>query len=319
MPDTSAIVDRPGYRPYRATVTAVRRLSPTFVRVSFTGPEFEHFADHARDQRVKVVFPKDDRCYADLGVDDEDAILRGEWYARWRALPDDRRSPFRTYTVRAVDTVSRRVDIDFVTHTEDGYPAGPGSAWLHTAMPGDAVVIVGPDVRSEHSDTGMDWKPGHATELLLLGDETAMPAITGILERLPAPCRATALIEVPDRGDVIPVDSVADVDVRWLPREGAPVGSLLVPALHEWRRADRSVVDAAHADTVQELDDIDVDTQILWDSPEPESTGEFYAWLAGESAVIKQLRRLLVTDWGVDRRRVAFMGYWRQGVAERTG
>ncbi|EME23703.1 siderophore-interacting protein [Rhodococcus triatomae] len=319
MPETSAAPDRPGYRPYRATVTAVRRLSPTFVRVSFTGPHFEHFADHARDQRVKVVFPQDDRCYADLGVDDEDAVLRGDWYARWRALPEERRSPFRTYTVRAVDTASRRVDIDFVGHTEHGHPVGPGSAWLHTAAPGDAVVIVGPDARSEQSHTGMDWKPGTATELLLVGDETAAPAIAGILEGLPAHCRATALIEVPDRGDAVPITSAATVDVRWLPREGAAIGSLLVPALHEWRRAGRSAVDAAHVDAAQPLDEIDVDSQILWDSPEPEPTGEFYAWLAGEAAVIKQLRRLLVTDWGVDRKRVAFMGYWRQGVAERTG
>ncbi|MFD4294932.1 siderophore-interacting protein [Rhodococcus sp. NPDC058532] len=318
MPDPTPDPVRPGYRPYRATVTEVRRLSPHFVRVGFTGPDFVHFADHARDQRVKVVFPTADRCYADLGVDDEEALLRGDWYARWRDLPDEHRSPFRTYTVRAVDPARRRVDIDFVAHTEAGRPVGPGSTWLHRASPGDDLIIVGPDARSADSAGGMDWKPGTATELLLAGDETAAPAIAGILERLPAGCRATALVEVPEPADMLPIASAADVDLRYLPRGGAAVGSLLVPALHDWHGTHRKLVDAARAAGSQHLDDIDVDDQILWDSPEPEPTGDFYAWLAGEAAVIKQLRRLLVTDWGVDRRRVAFMGYWRKGLAERT-
>ncbi|MDF2554269.1 MAG: siderophore-interacting protein, partial [Microbacterium sp.] len=66
----------------------------------------------------------------------------------------------------------------------------------------------------------------------------------------------------------------------------------------------------------QVLGDIDVDREMLWDSPE-EGEGEFYAWMAGESATVKTLRRLLVTGHGVDRKRVAFMGYWRLGQSER--
>jgi NADPH-dependent ferric siderophore reductase len=62
--------------------------------------------------------------------------------------------------------------------------------------------------------------------------------------------------------------------------------------------------------------DIDVDRELLWDSPE-DGDGEFYAWIAGEAATVKTLRRLLVTQHGVDRKRVAFMGYWRLGQAER--
>jgi NADPH-dependent ferric siderophore reductase len=47
------------------------------------------------------------------------------------------------------------------------------------------------------------------------------------------------------------------------------------------------------------------------------STGsDFYAWLAGESSVIKTLRRFLVSETGIDRKRVAFMGYWRLGKSE---
>ena len=61
---------------------------------------------------------------------------------------------------------------------------------------------------------------------------------------------------------------------------------------------------------------MDVDVDLLWDSPEA-ADGEFYAWTAGEAAMVKTIRRMLVTDHGVDRKRVAFMGYWRAGQSER--
>jgi NADPH-dependent ferric siderophore reductase len=60
---------------------------------------------------------------------------------------------------------------------------------------------------------------------------------------------------------------------------------------------------------------VDVDSEILWESPQ-EAHGGFYAWIAGESAAVKTLRRLLVRDHGIDRSRVAFMGYWRLGRSE---
>ena len=43
-----------------------------------------------------------------------------------------------------------------------------------------------------------------------------------------------------------------------------------------------------------------------------------YAWIAGESRTVTGLRRALVKDHGIDRRQVAFMGYWRHGVAMKS-
>jgi NADPH-dependent ferric siderophore reductase len=80
-----------------------------------------------------------------------------------------------------------------------------------------------------------------------------------------------------------------------------------------------------------EPDDVDVDRDILWETParmdtaaisatknpdKPAGAMPFYAWIAGEAAVIKDMRRYLVRDVGIDRKQVAFMGYWRQGKAE---
>jgi NADPH-dependent ferric siderophore reductase len=83
-----------------------------------------------------------------------------------------------------------------------------------------------------------------------------------------------------------------------------------------------SAITAAGIDLGGELSDVDVDSEILWEVP-VDAAGHplvqdtvLYAWLAGEAGVIKTLRRYLVSEKGVDRTSVAFMGYWRHGRAE---
>lgn len=302
--------ERAAYRPFRARVARIETLSPSFRRITFQHDELLHLAPHGRDQRIKIVFPLDGVGMSDLGLDDPRSILEGSWYSRWRQLPDGRRNPFRTYTVRKVRPASGELDVDFVAHGD----GGPAARWLASAAVGDEVVIVGPDVRSVHSMIGMDWHPGSATEVLLVGDETATPAICGILESLPAGMRAHALIEVPRAGDALVIDTVADVDVIWLDRSAGG----LPTAVSRWADAHRSAWAPALAAAPQMVEDIDVDRELLWDAP-ADTAGDFYAWLAGESATIKALRRFLVSELGIDRRRVAFMGYWRLGKAEAQG
>lgn len=300
--------ERAAYRPFRAVVARIETLSPSFRRVTFRHDELVHLAPHGRDQRIKIVFPLAGLGMSDLGLDDPRSLVEGGWHSRWRQLPDDRRNPFRTYTVRRARPASGELDVDFVAHGD----GGPAARWLASAAVGDEVVIVGPDVRSIHSTIGMDWHPGSATEVLLVGDETAAPAICGILESLPAGMRARAIIEVPGADDALVIDTVAEVDVTWLDRSE---GGGLSAAVSRWADAHRRAWTPALAATPQVVEDIDIDRELLWDSP-TDATGDFYAWLAGESATIKALRRFLVSELGIDRRRVAFMGYWRLGKAE---
>ena len=319
QPTAAPTADYPAYRPYRVRVGEITPLSPSFVRVSFVGDALEHFGVDGLDQRIKLVFPLPGIGLSDIGADEGD----GDWYQRWRELPPEQQNPFRTYTVRAIDPVARRLDVDFVRHeteADDSHATqGPAARWLATAAPGDELLISGPDSRSANSHIGIDWRPGRASELLLLGDETAAPAICAILAALPPESRGTALIEVPEAADQLPAPAPAGLSVHWLPRGAAPCGARLVPAVRDWLAEHPEVVAAAGAPLPQPLEDIDVDTEILWDSPDPEASapGGLYAWLAGESGVIKGLRRTLVTEHGVDRGRVAFMGYWRLGKAER--
>ena len=150
---------------------------------------------------------------------------------------------------------------------------------------------------------------------MLLGDEAAAPAIGRILEDLHAVGSAAdvrAYIEVPTAADQLPIASTAEV--TWLPRHDAQLGKPLVDALG-WHVQE----DTAEQSVAEEL---------LWETPMFSASGEtlaatesprtgMYYWIAGESSVIKRLRRFLVNEVGVDRSQVAFMGYWRHGVAMR--
>lgn len=322
---------RPAYRSFRASVARVERLTPSFVRVTFTGAELADFGTAGLDQRVKLVLPLADRGFADFPEGED-------WYRGWRELPAERRNPFRTYTVRAVRPAVREVDVDFALHGD----LGPASRWAGAAAVGDEVVLIGPDERSPDRTVGIDFRPGSVESVLLAGDETAAPAICAILEQLPADAAGIALIEIPTPDDVLPVRAPSGVEVRFLARSGpdAPHGERLVAAVRDWvarncvSNVDGSCTATADGACVANLavrltdpaeaaralaaaEAADLDDAPLWDVPEGRSLdGACYAWLAGEASVITGLRRFLVRDAGLDRRQVAFMGYWRRGRAE---
>lgn len=273
-----AAADRavPAYRMFDVTVREARVLTPHLRRVTFTGADLDLFGDTCLDQRVKVVLPLP-------GTGEPFAHLpRGtDWYAEWRRLPEPRRNPFRTYTARAVRPAAAEVDLDFVAHGD----GGPASRWASRARPGDPAVLVGPDARGDSARVGVEWRPGAAREVLLAGDETAVPAICSIVESLPAGMTGQAFLEVPTAADRLAVRAPAGLEVHWLPRAQGAHGLLLREAVRE----------------------------LTWIRP---ADGTAYAWLAGEASAVRALRRHLVRERGWDRRQVTFMGYWRAGHPE---
>ncbi|MCW2534155.1 MAG: Siderophore-interacting protein [Blastococcus sp.] len=300
----------PAYRTFAVRVSRLRRLSPSFLRVTFTGPDLGDCAPNGWDQRIKVLLP-----LAGRGV--SDCPTGADWYAEWRALPAERRNPIRTYTVRAARPEAREIDVDFVLHGA----TGPASAWAEQAAVEDEVALVGPNARFPGPTGGFEWRPpADASCLLVAGDETAVPAICAIVESLPAGQPARVLLEVPTTADVLPVAAPAGVEVTWLPRRTAETaappahGALLTAAVV---RAVQELPGRARPSPQAALDDVDVDAGILWEVPADEAVGRAtsgpYAWLAGEAGMVKPLRRHLVQEAGLDRGSVAFMGYWRQG------
>lgn len=257
---------------FAARVLAVGVPSPGFRRIVLGGPELSRFAPHGRDQRVKLLVPPEDGYPASL----TSGLLEREWRARLRELPADTRPVLRSYTPAAVRPGRGEVDLDVFRHSRPG----PASVWAASARPGDAVLLSGPDVRRGNPGHGVQWDPGPATEVLITGDETALPAVRGILAALPPHHRGRVLVEVGDPADAVGLtDAHPGVTVEVCRRPGRP----LLDAVADWA--------GAHGGAAARLGE------------------HFYAWNATESTRVARVRTLL-HEAGVAPDRVHAQGYW---------
>ena len=337
------------FRFFHVRVARIERLSPTFRRIAFVGADLTDWAHGGRDQRIKILTP------SPSGKLPLHLLGDADWWGKWRELPPEDKAPMRTYTGRAfnyshqTDHGADEIVVDFAVHGDHG----PASRWVSNAQIGHEAVLVGPSVRGGGRDGGVEWNPpSTAKRLILAGDETAAPAICSIIEhavrsgalmgREPADIRA--FIEVPVAADRLPCE-FADhprVKVTWLAREDVARGMLLSSAVksavtssttHECSLMcqGNSCIMRAGANSVTRtgiagsdfaglaLEDINIESEVLWDvhpHDNADDTPGCYAWIAGEAGVVKGLRRHLVSTLGMDRRAVAFMGYWREGRAE---
>ncbi|MFD7441395.1 siderophore-interacting protein [Streptomyces sp. NPDC059909] len=271
------------FRFFPLQVVRTRRLGPSLVRVTFGGEALADFASGGRDQSLSLFLPHPGQEAPVVPVPED-----GDMYAAlgaWRALPDDVRAVMRSYTVRE----QRRnpdepgeIDIDFAVHTvtsaADAMGVGPACRWAQKASAGDRVTVLGPAVAD---NTAVRFQlPDNADSVLIWADETALPAASAILESLPAGIRAQVWLEVPCAEDRLEPSTSADATLTWLVREeGAP-----------------SAVEAVRA------------AEFAGSDP--------YVWIAGESGSVKALRRHLVNERQLDRRRITFVGYWRRGLSE---
>ncbi|MET8582440.1 siderophore-interacting protein [Streptomyces collinus] len=265
------------FRFFSLQVVRTRRLGPSLVRVTFAGADLHAFHSDGRDQSLSLFLPPPGRREPAVPLE-----LGEGWWQGWRELPDDVRAVMRSYTLRALRRDPDEIDIDFALHgvePDAPVPAGPASRWASRAAAGDRVLLLGPAVADNRA---IRFRPPADTDLVVLwGDETAVPAATAILESLPAGTRVRAWLEVPHAGDVQDVRTEADAEITWLVRhDGSPMA---VDAVREARLPD---------------------------------AGRPYVWLAGESGRVKALRRHFTAERGIDRRRLTFVGYWRQGMTE---
>ncbi|MEY9928945.1 NADPH-dependent ferric siderophore reductase [Catenulispora sp. GP43] len=267
------------FRFFPVRVVATRRLGPSMVRITFAGDALREFAGGGRDQSFSLFLPQPGQHAPIVPFDAGDG-----WFAQWRAMPEDERAVMRSYTVRSQNRRYHEVDVDFVLHgtgSSSSGPAGPASRWAAEAVPGDRAVLLGP---ASEDNRSIGFQPPEGTDwVLLAADETALPAAAAILEWLPEGLRARAWIEVPDLKDTQELLSPAEADITWLIRD--PLrrpGSLLA----------EEIGGAVFPD------------------------GAPYAWIAGESGMVRTLRRHLVGERGIDRGRVEFSGYWRLGATE---
>ncbi|MCI2416505.1 siderophore-interacting protein [Saccharopolyspora sp. K220] len=273
-PRPDLVAESSPFRLFRIEVAEVRRVSRHLVRITFTGPELSAMTSGGLDQRVKMIFP--------LSGQLEPVVPSGARpYQALRALPPEIRPKLRSYTVRAHRPELGEFDVDFVLHGD----TGPASAFAGRAKPGDRLVVYAPNAEcpADPQRSGVEFRMDALRDrALLVGDETALPAISGILAALPMGVRAQVYVEIPAAADAQHLASAAKVEVHWLPRSDRRPGAALL-----------SAVRAASL-----------------------SGGEWYAWLAGETGMVTSVRRHLLDERGFDRDAVTFMGYWRYGKSE---
>ncbi|MCW2548155.1 MAG: siderophore-interacting protein [Mycobacterium sp.] len=260
------MADSPAPRSRVAMLTEVRRSEPigeSMIRVVLGGGELERFtASPYTDSYVKLVF-------LSPGVEyprplDVNAVKTTHAAEDWPRL--------RTYTVREWDSELHELTLDVVVHGDAGL-AGP---WARAVQPGDEVFLVGPG--GEYApDLTADWH-------LLVGDESALPAICVALSSLPAAAVGHAFLEVEGPQGEVPIEAPAGVTVTWLHRGGRPVGQLLV-------------------DAVSGLEF---------------PSGQVHAFVHGEAGFVKELRRLLRVDLGIAREQLSISGYWRYGADDES-
>lgn len=293
------------WRLFGVRVSAVRRLSPSYVRITFTGPDLDRCADPGLDQRIKLVLPAE-------GRDGFDGVPMDRGWAGLNELPDEVRPRLRTYTTRALRPDVRELDVDLVLHGD----GGPASRFAGSAVPGDVVAVLGPNADHDGDPGGLEFRCPDGVPVLLVGDETALPAIARILEELPAGATGEVVVEVPTGGDRLDLRRPDGVRLTWLARDEAgldlhePAGNLLQAAVVDaLARTWPSLIGAMH--TGEDVPDTDED--LPWYVPQAAVGEDLYAWMAGESGAITRLRRYLVRDLGIDRTKIAFMGYWKHG------
>jgi len=250
----------------RAHVVRVRPTGQHFVTVTLGGDGLADFDFLGLDQCTRLFLPREGQDSLRIPT-----AAHNGWIAQYYLIPLAERPHIRNYTARRFDAERQELDIEFVTH-EDG---GPASAWASAAEPGDEVGLF--------AEGYCYLPPEDADWHLLVGDESALPALLSIIEQAPADLRAEAFLEVPGEGDVREVEAPAGVSVHWLPRgDGAGVPGALA-----------------------------LETVLSADLPE----GTPYCFVAGERGLPTGLRRALVRERGVPRGNVSFMGYWRHGAA----
>ncbi|MNS00140.1 NADPH-dependent ferric-chelate reductase [compost metagenome] len=235
----------------RLEVLRVVDLTPRMRRITLGGPELAGFVSLGTDDHVKLLFPQNAEQAAAL-----ETLVLGAGKDNG-PLPE-----MRDYTPRRYDLDALELDIDFVLHGD-----GPASTWAEQAKPGQFLHIGGP--------RGSMIVPDMFDSYLLIGDETALPAIARRLENLAANRRALVIVEVENGKEQQVLESAAEVNVIWVLREGGKDNLLT---------------------TVRQI-------QV--------PGGSLYAWVATESKVSRRIRRVLLDEHGLNEQFVKAVGYWR--------
>ena len=237
-------------------VVRARQVTPRMRRLTLAGDDLARFSYGG--MHVRLLLPPQS------GVKPVWPVMAADGRQAW---PEGPRPAPRVYTIRRIDVAAGEVDIDFVLHAGNEMP---GARFAAEAQPGDIVGMTGPG--------GESLKP--AARYILAGDETALPAISRILEELPPHAEVAAFIEIADDLERQELPSRPGMKITWLSRKGRPAGSTTLLA-----------------DSLRAID----------------ASGDVYVWVGCEHAAARAIRGFLRSERQIPRDRYLVAAYWRKG------
>lgn len=265
------------------TLTARERISPSFLRLTLTGEKLANYQVMGADQWFRLFLPTEADGRTKGRADGHRDGRAGEVktlpdmgvrsMASYALSPPSRRPLIRNYTTaefRPADPAAGRAtaELDFDVYVDDSH-TGPGLRWALDAALGSPAALL---------DEGRLYAPPARSAVeLLVGDESALPALAGVLRDAPPELTGVVVVEVKNQGDVRDLPGPSGVEVAWEIRGDDDPGARAAAHVRE-----RGVPD-----------------------------GLTYSYLAGPSSMVTGLRRFLVRDSGVPKDLVSFTGYWR--------
>lgn len=232
-----------------------------------------------------------------------------------------------------IDSALPEIDIDFVLHAEsdaDGIERmGPGTTWASLAQVGDRVSILAP---LAGQPLWASWSSGGAGRIILAVDETAVPAALSILaeyaldDKKREDVEIHLVAEVPHAADSLealwcdvypllpPLRELEWVKIHWCAREDASRGEALATGLRSLLNLEGVQVRENHEISPEKLENVD-NAEIVWSLADDENP-QIYVFIAGESSIVKRLRRICVQEASISKNDVSFMGYWKAGRTE---
>ncbi|MDH3249750.1 MAG: siderophore-interacting protein [Acidimicrobiia bacterium] len=244
--------------PFRtAFVVSNERITPRLARIRLTGPELEALTIDEPAASVRLLIPTPGDAELIIPVWNGNEFLR----------PDGTRPIIRTLTPRSLD--GETLSLEIVLHDD-----GAMSHWAASVGGDEGAAISG-------MGRGYSIDPT-AAGLLLAGDESAIPAISQLLEWIAPETDVLVIVEIADPEGRAPMPSHARAAVSWveLPT-GAPPGDALVDAVESAEISDG-----------------------------------WRVWAAGEAAAMFRIRKHLFDSVGLERKHATVRGYWKHG---RTG
>lgn len=253
------------------TVQGSEQPSPHFMTVTLGGEDVQYLERSGFDQAGRLFFADPDDA-AEVFLPSSE-----RWILQLTLQGGKQRPRVRTYSIRRFRPKASAFDIEVSLHAVDSPgAAAPGTRWARAAEPGTRVAFL---------DEGHSYAPvpGAAWQLLV-GDESALPAILAILEQSAASLPAEVFLEVPSPDDIrSDIEAPPGSTVHWLPRTDADAkpGALALDAVRQARLPE----------------------------------GRFCTFTAGESSLATGVRRHLVGERGVAKSDIAFRGYFSHGRA----